>query len=359
MATSTLPVPSQKDVFGHPLIRLLIVDDSMIARTVLTRMLEPRPEFEIVASVANAEEALRVVDQAKVDVVLLDLVMPGVSGLELLPQLIARSNGARVLIVSSAAADGAATTLQALALGAADTLQKPGGTNFVGRFAETLADRLIRIARDRTEVRNFRPRVTSEKPAKHDAIDCLAIGASTGGIAALTELLTHLPESFRAPILITQHLPATFMPYFANQTQAMSGRPTSVARDGDKLVPGSILVAPGEGHMRLKRIGSLVRVHLDPSPVDTLCMPSVDPMFESLAEIYGPRGLAVVLSGMGRDGTSGARAVAKVGGEILVQDPETSVVWGMPGSVTDAGLASAVLAPERIAARIAIRFGDS
>lgn len=354
----TFAVPDPLATATAP-IRILIVDDSIVARTVLARMLEPRPEFLVVRSVSDAAQALEVVRNETVDIVLLDLEMPGVSGLELLPQLIEQSGGARVLVVSSMAADGAAATIQALALGAADTLQKPGVANFVGRFGDTLADRLVRIAagrRNRT-VPSTPVVIRQAASTAREPIECLAIGASTGGLHALNEMLRDFPASFTAPILITQHLPAAFMPYFADQMQSIAGRPVTVARDGEKLQSGRILVAPGEGHIRLKRIGNDVRVMLDPAPSVTLCMPSVDPMFESLAKVYGSRGLAVVLSGMGRDGTIGARLVADAGGEILVQDAATSVVWGMPGSVAEAGIASAVLEPHRIAERILSRAG--
>jgi two-component system chemotaxis response regulator CheB len=354
-----LAVPGSHPAGTDP-IRILIVDDSIVARTVLSRILEACPEFVIAASVATAAQALDLVGREPVDIILLDLEMPGVGGLEALPQLIARSDGARVLVVSSMAADGAAATVQALALGAADTLQKPGVANFDGRFSDTLADRLIRIAAGRRHRMKPAPVVTRPAGmATRAPIDCLAIGASTGGLHALTELLRDFPAAFTAPILITQHLPAAFMPYFADQMRGIAGRPATVARDGEKLVPGHILIAPGEGHIRLKRIGHDVRVMLDTTVSATLCMPSVDPMFESLAEVYGERGLAVVLSGMGRDGTIGAKAVFGVGGEILVQDGPTSVVWGMPGSVAEAGLASAVLPPARIADRILSRAGGA
>jgi two-component system chemotaxis response regulator CheB len=340
-------------------IRILIVDDSIVARTVLARILESRGEFMIVGSVANAAQALDLVSREPVDIVLLDLEMPGVGGLELLPQILERSDGARVLVVSSMASDGAAATVQALALGAADTLQKPSVANFVGRFGETLADRLIRIAAGRRNRSRPMSIVTQVSAPVRAPIDCLAIGASTGGLHALTELLRDIPAEFTAPILITQHLPAAFMPYFADQVQSIAGRPASVARDGEKLAPGRILIAPGEGHIRFRRIGDGVRIRLDAAPATTLCMPSVDPMFESLAETFGSHGVAVVLSGMGRDGTIGAKAVFEAGGEILVQDAATSVVWGMPGSVAEAGIASAILTPARIAERILIRAGDA
>lgn len=339
------------------MIRVLIVDDSIVARTIFTRMLESRPQFRIVAAVPDAVQALRIIASERVDVVLLDLEMPGMGGLELLPQIIAQSAGARVLIVSSAAADGAAATLEALALGAADTLQKPGPANFLGRFADTLAERLVRIAGERPQARPRHEHLLAPLAQPAEAITCIAIGASTGGLHALNEMLPLLGASFTAPILITQHLPAGFMPYFARQTATMAGRATSVARDGDTLEPGRIWVAPGEGHLRLVREGNAVRIRIDGAPAPSGCMPSVDPMFQTLAEVYGKGGVAVVLSGMGRDGTIGARALAAVGAEILVQDPETSVVWGMPGSIAEARLASAVLAPAQIAGRILDRAG--
>lgn len=339
-------------------IRILIVDDSVVARAVLARILEARAEFEIVGAVSQAKQALEIVRTRQIDIVLLDLEMPDMHGLELLPQLIEQSDGARVLVVSSAAGEGAAATIQALALGAADTLQKPGVTNFVGRFGDTLADRLMRIAAGRNNrAKPVAVKTRQASEAAHESIDCLAIGASTGGLHALNELLRDFPQAFTAPIIITQHLPATFIPYFADQMASIAGRPASVARDGEIVRKGRILIAPGEGHIRLKRVGGDVRVTLDPKPATTLCMPSVDPMFESLAEVYGTRGLAVVLSGMGRDGTIGAREVANIGGEILVQDAATSVVWGMPGSVAEAGIASAVLSPIHIAERILNRAG--
>jgi len=166
---------------------------------------------------------------------------------------------------------------------------------------------------------------------------------------AISELLGHLPSDFSAPTLITQHLPANFMGYFAEQTSRLSGRPTCVADDGLKLEPGHVFVASGNGHLRLVRSGSSVHIRIDAKPVASGCLPSVDPMFEALADIFGEGGVAVILSGMGRDGTDGARAVARAGGIVVAQDPETSVVWGMPGSVAEAGLAAAVLPPAGIA----------
>lgn len=342
-------------------IRVMIVDDSIVARTVIGRMIEAARGFNIVATAATADAAIEKLRDARVDVIVLDVEMPGTDGLTALPRLIADSDGARVLIVSSACADGAAATVKALTLGAADTLLKPGAGSFSGRFADDLCDRLRKIARDRRRPAGHGRAVAPVRRGAgvhRSALECVAIGASTGGLHALTRFLRALPDRFDVPMLITQHLPPVFIPYFAAQLRDISGRSSSVAHDGALVRRGEILVAPGEAHLRLTRIDGDVRVRLDRAPAASGCLPSVDPMFESLGAVYGQCGAAVVLSGMGRDGASGAEIVVGAGGEVLAQDAESSVVWGMPGVVATAGLADAVLAPELIASRLAARVAD-
>jgi two-component system chemotaxis response regulator CheB len=333
-------------------IRLMIVDDSIVARTIVSRMLEDADTFEIVAAVADGQQALDVARRELLDIILLDLEMPGISGLTLLPMLLEASRGARVMIVSSAASEGAAATVEALALGAADALQKPGAGQVHGGFAKTLIDRIIRIGPVRRGCAAKMTPPPGRAASIESAIDCLAIGASTGGIHALTVFFKELPLSFTPPILVTQHLPASFMPYFADQLHDISGRPTTVARDGERLVAGTIYVAPGDGHINLIRLPASVHIRIERTQAVTRCMPSVDPMFEGLANVYGKRGLAVVLSGMGRDGTIGAHKVVEAGGEVIAQDAASSVVWGMPGSVAEAGLASLILPPNQLARRV-------
>ena len=339
-------------------IRLLIVDDSAVVRAVLTRMVGERPEFEIAATAASAQAALAFLKQERVDIIVLDIEMPGQNGLAAMPALIEASRGARVLIVSSSAEQGAAASIQAMTLGAADTLAKPGAGAFGGRFADVLAEKLVRIGHAPETTggahagRGPLPRIKL-RPIAQGRIACLAIGASTGGLHALSDLLRGLPASFGAPILITQHLPPSFMNIFAMQVQDMAGRPTSVARPGMPLGRGRILVAPGDGHLSVESAGGLPRVRITAERVESGCMPSVDPMLASVAEVFGTGAVGVVLSGMGRDGLRGAERMAAAGSPIFVQDRESSVVWGMPGTVAQAGLACAMLPPFQIADLIA------
>jgi two-component system chemotaxis response regulator CheB len=348
-------------------IRLMIVDDSIVARSVFQTILAPHPEFQIVATASTADQALSQLDATTVDVVLLDLAMPGMDGFTALPEIIRRGEGARVLIVSASAGAGADACVRALTLGAADTLEKPSAGSFGGNFREGLIDKLRRIGGDaRLTDRDDHPEPTRTaplpvpialRPPVTERIDCLAIGASTGGLHALSELFAALPPECDAPILITQHLPASFMPYFAAQMTEIAGRPATVARNGINLLPGQILVAPGDAHLTLRSIGGLPRVLLTHEPAPSGCLPSVDPMLEAIAEHFQERALAVILSGMGRDGSIGARRIVESGGEIAAQDQASSVIWGMPGSVASAGLASTVASPTGIAARIVERMG--
>lgn len=341
-------------------IRLLIVDDSAVARAVFSRMVGDRPEFEIAATVPSADAALAVLAGSQVDIILLDIEMPGRDGLTALPGLLEASRGARVLIVSSSAEEGASATVRALTLGAADTLAKPGASAFGGSFADTLADKLLRIGHAPVEnsgegrARESMPAYRLRPMGDH-RIACVAIGASTGGLHALSDLLRGLPPTFAAPILITQHLPPAFMPIFAAQVQDMANRPTAVARPGMALARGRILVAPGEGHLSVELVGGTPRVRITNERVESGCLPSVDPMFASVAEAFGEGAIGIVLSGMGRDGARGAGRMALMGADVLVQDRESSVVWGMPGAVAAANLASAVLPPIQIAELLARR----
>jgi two-component system, chemotaxis family, protein-glutamate methylesterase/glutaminase len=336
-------------------IRVLIVDDSAVARAALSRVVGESTGFEIAAALDGARRAIGWLANNAADIVLLDIQMPGLDGLAALPALIEASGGARILVVSTLAGDGARATIRALALGAADTLAKPDIGGLGRHFGDLLLDKMLRLGKARpaalTESRERQLlRAVAETP-----IGCLAIGASTGGLHALAAFFANLPQEFDAPILVTQHLPPIFMPFFADQLSALSGRSARVARDGETVKRGDLLVAPGDRHLALVRRGKKVcTVLLDQAAVSRCC-PSVDPMFSAAAEVYRDDAVGVVLTGMGRDGEIGAGAIAAAGGTIIVQDPVSSAVWGMPGTVARAGLASLIATPSALATYVVRR----
>lgn len=334
-------------------LRVLIVDDSVVARTVIARMIGERPAFVVAGLARSAAEALLLLRTIAVDLILLDVEMPGTCGLSALPELIARSGGARVLVVSSLCEGGAGASVRALTLGAADTLLKPTAAAFGARFADRLAEMLLRIAADVPAAAARAPEI--RQTPRTDPVACLAIGASTGGPHALAEFFEALGPAFAAPILVTQHLPPTFIPYFAAQLRDLARRPVEIARGGMPLAPGAVLLAPGDAHLMLQRHRGAVHAVLDRAFASSRCCPSVDPMLTAVAEVYGSHAAAVILTGMGRDGLVGAGAVAAAGGEVLAQDAASAVVWGMPGAVAGAGIAHFVGAPAAIASRIAAR----
>lgn len=345
---------------GGP-IRVMIVDDSLTARTVLSRIIESECDLVVVAKATTAEMALARLDDQPADVILLDLEMPGMGGLEALPKLLERSRGGQVLVVSSLTAEGAEHTLSALSMGAADTLLKPRPGEFGDGYRAQLLGKIRALGRGAVETAvPLTPARTpaARPPRKTPAV--LAIGASTGGIHALCTLLAALPVSrCNLPILVAQHLPASFMTVLARQLQLAGGRPARVAGVGEPLEPGQILVAPGDGHLIVQEKAGQLVTAIARHKVPSGCTPSVDPLFESLADAGKGQAIGVVLSGMGRDGALGAARLAEAGGTLFAQDAATSSVWGMPRAIAETGLASAILPPEKIAERIAAFKGDA
>jgi two-component system chemotaxis response regulator CheB len=346
------PNPRPRPQWAGPVARILIVDDSVVARAVIARMIDQGRGYAVAAAVSDVHAALAFLARDSVDLILLDIEMPGIDGLTALPDIIAAGGAAKVLVVSSACDEGAAATIQALALGAADTLVKPASGALIGGFAAALEDKLRRLSPSREAPPA--PRRPPAVPVVGNDFDLVAIGASTGGIHALSQVLRALPASFQVPILITQHLPESFMPYFAAQVAILAGRPCEVATDHMRIRPGRAILAPGDAHLRCTRLaegGAALR--LIRTRVPSGCMPSVDPMLASAAEVFGARTLAIVLSGMGRDGAEGAAKVATAGGCVVVQDQASSVIWGMPGAVARAGAATAILPPDEIGRLVA------
>lgn len=361
-ALATWRVREEARPTGRRRIRLMIVDDSIVARAVLSRIVESDDEFEIVAVAGTGEDAIDALQSVQVDTIVLDLEMPGAGGLKLIPSIIEAAGGARVMIVSSLTEEGAEQTVAALAQGAADTMPKPGAGRFNGRFAEVLLAKLKALGR--VEDQGSRPDRLMMQPVgplramPADPIRLLAIGASTGGIHALGALFGSLPPRIGVPILVTQHLPAPFMSVFARQLGMAARREAAVASEGDRLVPDRILVAPGDAHLTIEPVGGGHAVRLVRNAAPSGCLPSVDPMLASVGVEFGAGAVGVVLSGMGRDGVEGAARLVGCGGSILAQDEASCAVWGMPRAIMEAGLASAVMPPDKIARRIACRTGD-
>lgn len=365
------PSPAQPPPFrpaltaGGPL-QVMVVDDSLTTRTAIARLIDSAEDMVVAATAASAERALAELPCRPLDVIVLDLEMPGMGGMEALPRLLAARAGVQVLVVSALTEIGAEATLRALALGAADTMPKPRSGGFNARWRESLLKRvrvLGRAARGTDETVGescagrasaaVRPRPANGQDRKAPRI--IAFGASTGGIHALCQVMADLPRAVDLPILVTQHLPPSFMEVFARQLTAAAGRPASVAQTGTVLEQGRIYVAPGTGHLLVGEVGDRLVATIDPAPAPSGCLPSVDPMLQSLADALGGAAIAVILSGMGRDGALGAAALAAKGGTLIAQDRDSSAVWGMPRAVAEAGLADAVLPPALIAAELGVR----
>jgi two-component system, chemotaxis family, protein-glutamate methylesterase/glutaminase len=335
-------------------IRVMIVDDSLTVRTIFKRMVESDPAMVIVGTASSAEGAIAQLSTQPADVVLLDLEMPGIGGLDALPTILATPAAPQVLVVSSLTMDGAEHTLTALQMGAADTLLKPRPGGFTEDYRSQLLGKIRALGSRLSDTAGETATLAAPTFARPGAArrslrpEVIGIGASTGGIHALGLMLRSLSPDFDVPLLITQHLPASFIPVFARQVEAACKRPAQIADDGAAIRPGRILIAPGHGHIVVQRRGDRLSCRISAEPAPSGCLPSVDPMFASLAEACEGRALGVVLSGMGRDGVIGAKQLVDAGGTIWAQDADTCAVWGMPGAVARAGLASMIAPPDRL-----------
>ncbi|MFC4291954.1 chemotaxis-specific protein-glutamate methyltransferase CheB [Sphingorhabdus arenilitoris] len=327
-------------------IRVMLVDDSVVARSIFGRILSGCAQIKVACQAENPEVALDLLSRHQVDIILLDIEMPRRSGLDALPDLLQKSNGARILVVSSFAEENGPGAIQALSLGACDTLGKPGRSGFTGRFSQTLLEKVIYLGNSERP-KEFEVAEIPDVPPVHKVTlsspECIAIGASTGGIPAIYDVIGNLRPEIDCPIFITQHLPHTFMSFFAKQLGSQTDRSVCVAEPGMKVLPNHIYIAPGQSHLVCRQSGRDVVMEYFEDQETTRYCPSVDIMFASLAKIYGDRAIGVVLSGMGSDGSIGAECLSKAGSKILVQDAATSVVWGMPGNISRLGLASAVM----------------
>ncbi|MEJ7925396.1 chemotaxis protein CheB [Sphingobium sp. AN641] len=355
--SAMVPITASSNRDGSA-IRTLIVDDSVVVRTVIERILQGHPGFVVAQKSKMAENALRFLERDHADLILLDIELPGQSGLAALPAILRASGGAKVVILSGSCEEGSAAAVEALALGASDILAKPDSGAFGNQFPQMLLDRLGRLFGEQAAgAISAAPPPLRMAPQRNAApLGCLGIGASTGGIHALGQLFAGLAAPLGVPILVTQHLPVSFTRYFAEQLARMTTLPVKVARHGALLAPDTVYVAPGDANLECRRgRDGRVNIILNPERTASGNLPGVDPMFAAMAEAYGPGAAGIILTGMGRDGLLGARAIVAAGGWIVAQDQGSSVVWGMPGSAAEAGLTSALLAPEMIMPFVAQR----
>jgi len=353
----------------RPRTRVFVVDDSGVVRAYLTRLLRAEADIEVVGTAADGEAAVRTLTDADVDVVLLDVEMPVLDGLTALPQILrATRHPPKVVMASTRTQRGAAITIQALVKGAADYVPKPSslGDGGVEPFGRQLVER-VRLWGDKVRAERARggdrgagaaephPPPTPRRPGAGPArarVEAIAIGCSTGGPQALLRLFERLAGQRLGPVFITQHMPPTFTTLFAEQLGRLSGRPCREPVDGEPVRTDHLYLAPGDWHMLAERHAGTVHLRRVQTPPENYCRPSVDPMLRSLAPLYGERLLALVLTGMGHDGCAGAGHVVAAGGTVLVQDEASSVVWGMPGAVAQAGLAREILDLDGLATRI-------
>lgn len=357
--------------------RVLIVDDSAVIRGLITRWIDSDSEIEVVGSAANGLMALNSIRRHGAEVVVLDIEMPEMDGMTVLPKLLALDPDIKIIMASTLTRRGAEISLRALEAGAADYVPKPESTrdaNAAAIFRQTLVAKVkaLGAARRRNISRRRPTGASTHRPVVHRTIALprptrgpiklcnpsrgtpavLAVGSSTGGPQALLNLFKSLDADFRVPALVTQHMPATFTAILAEHLSRTTKLPCSEAKDGERLRRGHIYIAPGDYHLIVsRRNGELVTELNQDEPVN-FCRPSVDNLFSSIAEHFGPSGLGVILTGMGHDGLAGGRNLVEAGGTLIAQDEATSVVWGMPGAVASDGICSAVLPLDEIGPKV-------
>ncbi len=344
MALSNIPNPTSSRLARK--VRVLIVDDSAVVREVLTRELGRDPLIEVVGSAADPYIAREKIVELGPDVLTLDVEMPRMDGLTFLRHLM-RSRPMPVIVLSSLTQEGTSTAIDALAAGAIDVLAKPGTSFSTDSLGPILASKIKAAAGARVAPPTVRPSVvSSSKLVTTNKI--LAIGASTGGVQALTEVLTALPAT--APgTLIVQHMPEKFTASFAQRLSSMCQVQVTEAKDGDRVAPGRVLIAPGGKHMLLRRSGAEYHVCVKDGPPVFHQRPSVEVLFNSVAEIAGANAVGAMLTGMGADGATGLLAMRRAGARTIAQDEKTSVVFGMPAEAIKCGAAEHVLPLDQIA----------
>jgi two-component system chemotaxis response regulator CheB len=376
-------------------IRVMVVDDAVVIRGLLTRWLDEAPEMSVVASHRNGKLAVDDILKSNPDVVVLDIEMPEMDGLTALPLMLAKKRDLAIIMASTLTRRNAEVSLKALSLGAADYVPKPESTSEVTTSVDFRRELLEKVKALGQRARRMRGpgramraetsagRTASQAPVKRAPQTAremmrssaaaapatpalktrpyssvrpriLAIGSSTGGPQALQQVMKEIGTAIQdVPVVITQHMPPTFTSILAEHVGKAALRPSGEGQDGEVLKPGQIYVAPGGKHMILEKDAGAVKVRLTDGPPVNFCKPAVDPLFDSVAKVYGSASLGIILTGMGHDGADGVKTIAAGGGSIITQDEASSVVWGMPGAAAATGMCSDILPLSEIGPKIA------
>lgn len=341
--------------------RVLLVDDAVVVRKVLAEAIAQDPALEVAATAVNGRIALAKFSTVQPDIVLLDIEMPEMDGLETVRELRKLNTRVPIIMFSTLTERGAAVTLEALALGATDYVTKPSNLDGTATLESILRELIpkIRVLCRLPGLQSivparpaFRPTAPLRYPRLFSPPKIVVIGVSTGGPDALARVLPFLPANLSVPVLIAQHMPPIFTSMLAARLSAKSELPVRECVSGEPISAGCAMIAPGDFHMIVQRENGDARVRTHQGPRENFCRPSVDVLFRSAAQVYGERVLAVVLTGMGQDGLKGCEMLRNAGARIFVQDEASSVVWGMPGFVARAGLADKILPLEQIASEI-------
>jgi two-component system, chemotaxis family, protein-glutamate methylesterase/glutaminase len=377
LTNSPLPTSTRQEP-----LRVMVVDDSVVIRGLISRWIGSEPDMVVAASLRTGLDAVNQLDRVNPDVAVLDIEMPELDGISALPRLLAKKRDLIIIMASTLTRRNAEISFKALSLGASDYIPKPESTRETSAADIFHHDLIQKIRSLGAKVRRSapaasspaldRPREPLARPAPvaqmqlmrrafgMQAPRALVIGSSTGGPQALMALVTELGAVIdRFPVLITQHMPPTFTTILAEHLARSSHRPALEAVDGEIVKAGRIYLAPGGRHMRVVRHGTDVAIALDDGPPVNFCKPAVDPLFTSAVDVWQGGVLALVLTGMGSDGTRGGKQIVAAGGSVIAQDEASSVVWGMPGAAANAGICAAILPLNQIAPKLVRLFsGD-
>ena len=381
--------PALKTAALPGIARVLVIDDSAVARGLMTRWIEEDPDLVLVGSATDGEQGIRKAEELRPDLIVLDVEMPKMDGLAALPILLKTVPKCRIVMASTLTRRGGEVTIRALSMGAADYAPKPQAGRLAGaeEFRRDLLAKL-KVLAPRSRVsspsapaaspaapqvrhapgtpppaaapRAFRPvaaapisRGNTRRSTGRPSI--IAIGSSTGGPEALRNVISKFSAGLPAPVVIAQHMPALFTKILAEHLAKASNLPCKEVEHGERLQAGHVYVAPGDFHFTVRRDAAGFFAALDQTPPINFCRPAVDPLFTSVAEATGGSALGVILTGMGHDGREGVRALRGAGGTIIAQDEASSIVWGMPGAVAEAGLADQILPLSEIGSDIVRR----